>query len=624
MLTSLHAAEFIQYLSWIVFGFIGLQTAFQAIRRPTAVNIDIGLLFGGLALAITIATLTLVGFLTMSRPLQSFVGTALVAMPYLLFRLMDDVVGLPRPLHWLVGLAFVGWITLVWLTPSTLPPLAIVMLLVSLLAVLVYVSVVAIRAALHARGITRRRLTAISLGSVLLACNFGAGRLPAVLPISADDARALVYVLGLAAGVCYLIGFTPPGWLRRAWQEPELRAFLARVATLPQLSDRAAMIAALERGAASSFGVSNASIGLWDEQRNVIRFASGDKLVDIPFSSTLPAAVAFRTQQPLFSPRTRYDAALDQQFQASERARAVLAAPITAGERQLGVFTVAAPRAPIFADDDLLLIQLLADQAAVILESRRLLDEAAAIWAREEAARLKEDFLSAAAHDLKTPLTTIIAQAQLIDRRLERSPERPINRAGIQRIIVESDRLRNMVSELLDAARTDQRRLVGQRESMDVVAAAQAVAQRHQTARHATIVEAPGAIVGSYDPLRITQLLDNLVENAVKYSPDGGHVTLHLWQDMTGVHINVSDHGIGIPPDDLPHLFDRFHRGRNVDDRRFPGMGLGLYICHGIVTEHEGSIAVTSHPGQGSSFHVTLPRAVSSKEDDVSHDTRDR
>src|SRR5207248_3527151 len=103
----------------------------------------------------------------------------------------------------------------------------------------------------------------------------------------------------------------------------------------------------------------------------------------------------------------------------------------------LGVLTVYAARAPIFADEDLELVQLLADQAAVILESRALIDQAARVRAREEVARMKEDFLSAAAHDLKTPLTTLVAQAQMLERRAQRNPNAPADVVGIQKVVRE-------------------------------------------------------------------------------------------------------------------------------------------------------------------------------------------
>jgi signal transduction histidine kinase len=274
------------------------------------------------------------------------------------------------------------------------------------------------------------------------------------------------------------------------------------------------------------------------------------------------------------------------------------------------VLTASAPRAPIFAEDDLALAQLLAEQAAVILESRRLIDEAAQVQARETTTRLKEDFLSAAAHDLKTPLTTLVAQAQLLERRAGRNPDAPADRNGLRRIAEESERLRAMVLELLDAARAEQGRLVGRREPVALAALANEVALRHHTQLHPCVVEAPGNPVGYYDRDRIAQLLENLVENAVKYSPAGGTVRISIAQDAAGMHLRVTDQGIGIPPADLPLLFERFHRGANVDDRRFPGMGLGLYICREIAVQHGGTIDVESQPGQGSTFHVTLPNTI--------------
>jgi signal transduction histidine kinase len=287
----------------------------------------------------------------------------------------------------------------------------------------------------------------------------------------------------------------------------------------------------------------------------------------------------------------------------------VLAAPITAGERRLGVLVVYAPRAPIFAEDDLALSQLLADQAAVILESRALIDEATRVRAYEEATRLKEDFLSAAAHDLKTPLTTLVARTQLLERRAQRDPTAPADLASIQLLVHEAQRLKRLVLELLDAARAEQGRLVGACTTVDLVALAGDICQRHGSARHPCVVEASEPVVGTYDQIRIQQLLENLIENAIKYSPAGGGVRVRLWNEDQQAHLTVVDSGIGIPPEDLPYIFDRFYRAHNVDDRRFAGMGLGLFICRGIAEQHGGQIRVSSRPAQGSTFHVVLPIA---------------
>src|SRR6185436_1504016 len=168
--------------------------------------------------------------------------------------------------------------------------------------------------------------------------------------------------------------------------------------------------------------------------------------------------------------------------------------------------------------------KLLADQAAVILESRALLDEATRVHAREQATRLREDFLSAAAHDLKTPLTTLIGKAQLMERLALRNPSAPADLAGLQLLVREGQRLKQIVLELLDAARAEQGRLVGERTPVDLAALAEEVCARHSVEHHHCLVESQGPVVGMYDPFRMTQLLENLIENGVKYSPQGGEV----------------------------------------------------------------------------------------------------
>lgn len=607
MLTTMTADDLIRAVTWTLFTVIALRSALHAIRRPTRANLEIALFFGLCLFIILVSVLNLTDRPDLNPVTISVVSTALLALPYVLFRLIDDVIGVPSILAHGVSLGFVLSVVVVWALPQNRPPWLDSLLLLGLVAVLAYVVTASVREAFRTRGVTKRRLAAVSFGSLCLALNFIAGNLPRWIPISAADARVLADVFGLITGVSYYIGFAPPAWLRRTWQEPELRAFLKQAAQLPRLPDTAAIVSALEQGAKGSLGAPYARIGLWSEQRQLLRFSTPGGPLDVPATSDMPAALAFRSQQVLFSPDTHYEPGIDKRFRFRQIARAVLAAPITAGEQRLGVLAVSAARAPIFADDDLALVQLLADQAAVILESRQLIDEAAHVQAREAATRLKDDFLSAAAHDLKTPLTTLVAQAQLLERRADRNPQAPVDREGLRRLTRESERLRTMVLELLDAARAEQGQLVAHSEAVDLAVVAREVVQRYHTLLHPCVVEAPGQLVGFYDAGRIRQLLENLVENAVKYSPDGGAVELALWSDDAGMHIRVRDHGIGIPHDDLPRLFDRFHRGTNVDDRRFPGMGLGLYICHSIVVQHGGTIVVTSEQGQGSAFHITLP-----------------
>src|SRR5262249_11349105 len=149
--------------------------------------------------------------------------------------------------------------------------------------------------------------------------------------------------------------------------------------------------------------------------------------------------------------------------------------------------------------------------------------------------------------------------------------------------------------------------LTGAREPVDLAELARESCQRVARDQSRFRLDAPTPLTGRYDRQRIIQLIDNLLENAVKYSPGGGEVRVALRQGDGRARRTVSDDGIGIPEADIGRIFERFHRGTNVDDRRFAGMGLGLFICRGIVEEHGGRIWVESRGGAGTSFHVDLP-----------------
>jgi signal transduction histidine kinase len=120
-------------------------------------------------------------------------------------------------------------------------------------------------------------------------------------------------------------------------------------------------------------------------------------------------------------------------------------------------------------------------------------------------------------------------------------------------------------------------------------------------------VETDAPVIVTIDPPRFEQVVTNLVENALKYSPSQAPVLVKVWRENGDARLSVRDKGIGIPTEDQPLVFERFHRARNVDDRRFAGMGLGLYIARGIVEQHGGRIWVESAPGVGSTFSVALP-----------------
>jgi signal transduction histidine kinase len=588
---------------------IFISVLLRTVQHPTAAHADMALFFGAITFIIAVTRLTALLHVTLPAWLSALVIALVLAMPYLLLRLVDDFTHVRGWVKRAAELGLAAGIVATYATGPTLglPVLLYVVLYFFVLAI--YCAGAFIRTARRSRGVTRRRMEAISLGSILL----GTGILVAGLaPLARPDDRiilqALQQLLSLGAGVAYYLGFAPPPILRRAWQEPELRSFLARAASLPRLPTTLDIVRELERGAASSTGTS-ARIGLWDEDAAKLRFwDDNDTIVEIEAGKHL-AGRAFELQRRIFSTNPIRDNPDLADGYRSRNIGAILAAPITAGERRLGVLTLSAARPPIFAVSDIELAGLLADQAAVILESRALIDHAARVRAREEATRLKEDFLSAAAHDLKTPLTTVVAQAEFLERRATREPRAPADITGIRRIVRESKRLAGLVGDLLDATRLEQGKLVGEREPVDLATLAQEVAAHDTGDPRECRIEANAPVVGVYDRRRVEQLLQNLIENARKYSPERTPVTVRVWQQDGEARVAVQDSGIGIPAADLPRIFERFSRASNVDDRRFHGMGLGLFICRGIVEEHGGRIWVESEVGKGSTFHVGLPLA---------------
>ncbi|HUH17007.1 MAG TPA: ATP-binding protein, partial [Methylomirabilota bacterium] len=297
---------------------------------------------------------------------------------------------------------------------------------------------------------------------------------------------------------------------------------------------------------------------------------------------------------------------------AESGARSVIAAPITAEDRRIGVLIIYADRSPVFIEDDLWLLELLADQSAILLEARALAGEAHELRAREGAARLKEEFLSAAAHDLRTPLTVVLGQAELLERRLERDPSAAVDAVGVGRMAREARRLGDLVSELLDAQRLEQGGAVIQRVQLDVREIVRRIHERHADQKPAFAVVLPDEpLLASVDRRRLEQVLDNLIENAAKYSPGAAAPEVRAWAEGDEVRVSVIDYGVGIPAAEREHVFGRFYRASNVQGITDTGLGLGLFICQRIVEAHDGRIWVDETPGGGSTFTLSLPRDLS-------------
>ena len=229
----------------------------------------------------------------------------------------------------------------------------------------------------------------------------------------------------------------------------------------------------------------------------------------------------------------------------------------------------------------------------------------------EAATRMRDAFLTVLAHELRTPLTSLLGNAQLMLRRAQREGVLSgRDQRSLQVIVNQSERLNEMVSLQLDISRLHTGQLDIERAPVDVVALIRQVIEEvlPTLTRHSIIYsgsDTPLLVEG--DGLRLFQVLNNLIQNAIKYSPTGGVVQVQVERQDATVRVAVSDEGIGIPQAELPQLFQRFYRASNVDEGKITGFGVGLYLVKEIVTLHGGTVDVVSKEGQGSTFLITLP-----------------
>lgn len=257
--------------------------------------------------------------------------------------------------------------------------------------------------------------------------------------------------------------------------------------------------------------------------------------------------------------------------------------------------------------------------AVDITEAKRAEEERQQLLRREqearaeaqEAVRVRETFLLVAAHELRNPLTSLLGNAQLLHRRAARAgtyPERDVR--ALTTITAQAARMNQLISSLLDMVRLETGHLRIEPAPLNLAALILRVLDeiRPTLARHTLIWQAPdhpSQING--DELRLIQVLQNLIGNAVKYSPQGGTITVRLIHREAQACVAITDEGIGIPADAIPKLFQRFYRADTIETQKIDGIGVGLYVVKEIVRLHGGDIQVESRESEGSTFTVCLP-----------------
>ncbi len=320
---------------------------------------------------------------------------------------------------------------------------------------------------------------------------------------------------------------------------------------------------------------------------------------------------------------------------------ALVAVPITLGTHKIGVLAVYAARASLFAEDDLVLAQLLADQAAVVLEGRSLFDQVAqrskdleaavsaleteieerleaeaAVQASNEAlvraSQVKSDFLANMSHELRTPLNAIIGFSEVLQDCLF-GPLNDRQQRYVANVLEGGRHLLHLVNDILDLSKVEAGHMELHREDLDVFAllaeAGQTMAPVAERAEiRLDICRPEGSLLVQVDHQRFLQILYNLLSNAVKFTPAGGTVRLSCETMPDTVVVSVTDTGIGIAPEDQARVFEEFAQVDSTLSRSRQGTGLGLSLTQRLVELSGGAITLVSAPGKGSTFSFTVPR----------------
>lgn len=257
---------------------------------------------------------------------------------------------------------------------------------------------------------------------------------------------------------------------------------------------------------------------------------------------------------------------------------------------------------------------------SIATRERHLRAESAARAAAEEAVALRDNFLSIASHELRTPVATLLGNLQLLERYLPR-PGHVVERdARIQQCLAamqrQIGRLQALIATMLDVSRIESGQLTIARDPLDLVALVRGVVDEMRPIAQAHPIDlvvpfdSPRASPIRGDAARLEQALLNLLQNAIKYSAEGSPIRVEVQRTADWALVTVTDQGIGIPEDVLPHVFERFYRAPEVRSEYVSGMGIGLYLVHEIVALHGGEVTVTSAHGAGTTVTMCLPLAM--------------
>ncbi len=355
-----------------------------------------------------------------------------------------------------------------------------------------------------------------------------------------------------------------------------------------------------------------AAAGVKDRWRHEARLRVGEGI----------AGQVVQEKRPIYVPDTREDPRF---VVFDPSVRSLLCVPLMVGDRVIGVLSVDHEIPHAFQPEHERLLTIVAAQAAAAIENARLFYELKAHAEElrrayeelQEADRLKDEIVQNVSHELRTPLTFIKGYVDLL---LDGSmgPLTEAQREAVEIIAEKTNLLARLVSDIVTLQRIERGMLSC--EAVDIVALARVAVQGFQLTvtqpgLEITMEDPGGPLIVWGDRERLSQVLDNLLHNAVKFSPHGGRITVRIVDQGEHALVSVQDTGIGIPPDKLDRIFERFYQVDGSTKRRFGGMGLGLAIVKRIVEAHGGRVWAESELGKGSTFYFTIPKPSAAASD---------
>ena len=283
--------------------------------------------------------------------------------------------------------------------------------------------------------------------------------------------------------------------------------------------------------------------------------------------------------------------------------------PLIARDKIIGAITFSSTQPQRhYTSEDLAFAHELARRIALTLDNARLYAEA------QRAIALRDEFISIASHELRTPVTSLKLYIQVLEKQLSRQGEENLTRS-FTKMDAQLNKLTLLIEDLLNVSKIEHGKLEFHEDWFDLNEVVKETMEQIQTTTSKHHIRVEGRISQPVwgDKERIGQVLTDLLTNAVKFSPQADTIIVRLITAQDAAMVSVQDFGIGIDNEHLNHIFDRFHRVNDPEEKTYPGLGIGLHIAREIIQRHGGTMTVESNKGKGSLFSFTLPTTTSDK-----------